>query len=173
MAGVQKYRGNAGGQSDGELIDIISFPSHLIIQWTCTVSFPTVNLTHSVRDVVDHQQRVLLYLLTWCLHSSNQNSSFSWIPFGCRERCRGVSMVGSLPSSCIVSPQWPPSGASLSFLNVHDQVLLWWCSSTICGQIACKYIYTETYIIHAILWCSESGDCNKDEYDKTKCLVVV
>jgi len=26
-------------------------------------------------------------------------------------------------------------------------------------------------MMHAILWCSESCDCNKDEYDKTKCLV--
>jgi hypothetical protein len=34
------------------------------------------------------------------------------------------------------------------------------------------YIYRETWIMHAILWCSESWDCNKDQYDKTKFLVV-
>ena len=32
-ASVWRYMGNGGGQSDGENIDIFSFPSHLIIQW--------------------------------------------------------------------------------------------------------------------------------------------
>jgi len=82
-------------------------------------------------------------------------------------------MVGSLPSSSICSPQQPPSGASLSSLNGRVQVLLRLCSTTICGQIDRMYIYTETYIIHAILSCSKSCDCNKEEYDKAKCLVVV
>jgi len=31
-------------------------------------------------------------------------------------------------------------------------------------------IYRETLIIHAILWCSESGDCNKDEYERRNAL---
>jgi len=32
------------------------------------------------------------------------------------------------------------------------------------------YIYRETEIIYAILWCSESCDCNKDESDKQNAL---
>jgi len=65
---------------------------------------------------------------------------------GSRKWCGGVLMVGSLPSSFIVSVQWPPSGVSLSSLNgcVQVQVLLQLCSTTICGQIDRMYIYTET-----------------------------
>jgi len=44
--------------------------------------------------------------------------SISSIPFGCRERWGGVLMLGSLPSSSFVSPQWPPSGASPSARNI-------------------------------------------------------
>jgi len=89
-----------------------------------TLSFPTFDLTHSVCDFVvplnclDAQRRVVSYPLTWFIHSSNQNHSFSWIPFGCRVRCGGVLMVGSLPSSSIVAPQRPPSGASLKVLSM-------------------------------------------------------
>jgi len=32
------------------------------------------------------------------------------------------------------------------------------------------YIYRETYIINAILWCCKSCDCNKDEYDRQNAL---
>jgi len=109
-----------------------------------TPSFPTFGLTCSVRDVVDpcncmdSQRWVVSCLLTWFLRS------FSWITFGCRERCGGVLMVGSLPSSSIVSLQWHPSGVSLSSLNGCVQVLLWLCSTTICGQIERMYIYAET-----------------------------
>jgi len=39
------------------------------------------------------------------LCSSSQNCSFSRIPFGCRERCGGVLMMGCLPSSSALSPQ--------------------------------------------------------------------
>jgi len=84
-----------------------------------TLSFPTFGLTHSVRDFVDPrngmdpQRRVVSYLLTRFLHSSSQHRSFSWIPFRFRETCGGVLMVGSLPSSSIVSPQRLPRGASL------------------------------------------------------------
>jgi len=48
-----------------------------------TLSFPTFSLTRSVRDFVDPrncvdpQRRVVLYLLTRFLRSSNQNRSFS------------------------------------------------------------------------------------------------
>jgi hypothetical protein len=37
-------------------------------------------------------------------------------------------MVGSLPSGSVVSPQWPPCGASLSPLNGRLKVLLELCS---------------------------------------------
>ena len=114
-----------------------------------TLSCPTFGLTRSVRDVVDScnwvdpQHRVVSYPLTWFVCSSKQNHLSSWIPFGCCERCSIVLMVGFLPSSSIVSPQRPPSGASLSFLNGRIPVLRL-CSTTICGQIDHMYIYTET-----------------------------
>jgi hypothetical protein len=65
-----------------------------------TLSFPTFRLTRSVRDFlgprnrVDPQRRVVSYLLTRFLRSSNQNRCFLSIPFGCRERCGGMLMVG-------------------------------------------------------------------------------
>ena len=49
------------------------------------------------------------------------------------------------------------------FCHGRVQVLLQLCSTTICGQIDRMYIYRKTYIMHAILWCCESCDCNKDE----------
>jgi len=98
--------------------------------------------------------------------------SFWWIPFECRERCGGVLMVGSPPSSSIISPERPPSDASLCPLNGCVQVLLWLCLSTICSQIDCMDIYRETGTMHAIIRCSESCDYNKDQYDKTKCVMV-
>jgi hypothetical protein len=66
-----------------------------------TLSFPTFGLTRSVRNFVDPQRQVVSYLLTRSLRSSNQNRSFSWILFGCRERCGRVLIVGSLASSSI------------------------------------------------------------------------
>jgi len=42
-----------------------------------TLSFPTFGLTRSVRDFMDAQHRVVSYLLTRFLRSSNQNRSFS------------------------------------------------------------------------------------------------
>jgi len=58
--------------------------------------------------------------------------------------CGGLLLVDSLPSSSIVSPQFPPSGASLSFLTWCVQLLLLLCSTIICGQIDHMYIYRET-----------------------------
>ena len=141
------------------LISISSYHSMTIH----TLSFPTLVLTHSVRDFMDPQSQVVWYVLTQYLCSSNQKRSFWWIPFGFHKRCGRVLMVGSLPSSSIVSAQRPPSGASLSSFNRRVQVLLWLCTSTICGQIDRMYIYRETYIMHGILWCSESCDYNKDK----------
>jgi len=48
--------------------------------------------------------------------------------------------VGSLPSSSIVSPQRPPTGASGSSPNGLVQVLLQLCFITISGQIDLMYI---------------------------------
>jgi len=60
-------------------------------------------------------------------------------------------MVGSLPSSSIVSPQRPASGVFLSSLNGPVQVLLRLCSTTICSEIDRMYIHRKTQIMHAIL----------------------
>jgi len=144
-----------------------------------SLSFPTFGLTCSVWDVVNsgncvnYQHPVVSYLLTWLLCTSNQNLCFSWIRYGCRERRGVVSMVGSLHSSSMISPQRPLRGASISSLRGRVQVLLRLCSATNSGQIDRMYIYTETYIMHAILRCRESCDCNKDEYDKSKCHEVM
>jgi hypothetical protein len=47
----------------------------------------------------------LSHPLTLFLRSSSQHCSVPQIPFGCHERCSGVLMMGSLPSSSAVSPQ--------------------------------------------------------------------
>jgi len=115
-----------------------------------TLSFRTFGLTCSFQNLavahncVDHQSRIVSYLLTLFIHSSRLNCTFSWIQLGCHNRCHGVVMVGSLFSSSIVSPERPLHGASLSSLTGHGQVLLWLCSITICGQIGHIYIYSET-----------------------------
>jgi hypothetical protein len=106
---------------------------------------------------------VIWYLLTWFLHVSTWNCNFSWIQFGCYEMCGKVLLVGSLPSSSIVSPQWPPSHKSGISLHGRDRVLLWLCSSTIRGPTDNMYVYRETGIMHGILWCCESSAYNKDK----------
>jgi len=100
-----RYRGNGGGQSDGEysadpgvhrhpLISISTYHSMKIP----TLSFPTFGLTCYVWDFVDPcncvdpQHRVVSYLLTRFLGSSNQNLNLSWISFGCS---MGVSRCSS------------------------------------------------------------------------------
>jgi len=135
-----------------------------------TVSFPTFGLTRSVwefvdsRICVDPQCRVVSYLLTQFLRCSNQKPSFSLFLFGCRERCDEVLMVGSLPSSskwCMSKfSQWACAGAPPIMLDYHLRT-----------DWPYVYIYRQTKIMHAILWCSESCDCNKDKYEKTKCLL--
>jgi len=84
-AGVRRYRGNEGGQSDGEYIfgrpRSRQTSSHSISSYHTmkihTLSFPTFGLTRSVRDFVDPriwvdpQRRVVSYLLTRFLRSSN------------------------------------------------------------------------------------------------------
>jgi len=93
-----------------------------------TRSFPTVGLTHSVRNFMhphnclDSQRWVVACLLTRFLGPAK--SSFPWIQFRCRERCGGALMVGSLASTSIVSPQRPPSAASPTSLNGSDKLLL-------------------------------------------------
>jgi len=119
------------------LISILSYDT-MKVQ---TLFFPTFGLTHSVRNFVDvrncvdPQCWVVSYLLNRFLRSSNQNRCLPWIQIGCHGRCGGELMLGSLPSSFIVSPQRPPSCASLNSLNGLVQVLLRLWSSTICRQI--------------------------------------
>jgi len=142
-----------------------------------TLTFPTFGLTCSCRDFLDLRNymdphgRVVSYIITIPL-SSSQNCSFSRILFGYCARCGGMLMVGSLPSISVVSPQWPPSGASLGSVNGCLQVLLRSCSTTICGQIDHMYIYWDTEIMHTILWGSESCYCNKDEYNRQNALCL-
>jgi len=153
---------------------------HLIIQWKYTLyvsqllfSLALCAISWIHANAWDPQRRVVSYLLTRFLRSSNLNSSFSWIPLGYPERCGWVLMVGYLPSSSIVSPQRPPNGASLNVLPMGVA----WCSSDYARVPSAARLtvcmYRDTEILHAILWCSKSCDSNKDEYDKTKCLVVM
>lgn len=58
-------------------------------------------------------------------------------------------MLDPQRSSFIVSSHWPPSGASLSALNEHVHVLVRVCSSTMCGRVEHRYIYTEPKKIYA------------------------
>jgi len=44
------------------------------------------------------------------------------------------------------------------------------CSTPICGQIDRMSRYRDTWIMYAILWCSESCDCNKDDYERRNAL---
>jgi len=138
-----------------------------------TLSIPTFGLSCCVRDLVGPQCWVLLYPLTRLLCSSKQNCLFWWIPFRCRERCGALLTVGSLPASSITSLRQPWSGASLSYLTGSVEGLLWLYSTTICSQVDCMTIYREFWVMDAKLWCSQSCDWNKDEYDNTKCLVVM
>ena len=89
---------------------------HLIIQRKYTLYLSQLLVpTHSCRVFIDPRNLcgssrlgTLSYPLTLFLRSSSQNRSFSRIPFGCRGRCGGVLMMGSLPSSSAVSPQMEP-----------------------------------------------------------------
>jgi len=98
-----------------------------------TLSFPTFGLTCSFWYVVDPPHCmdphgwVVSYLLTFFLRSLSYNHTPSWVPFGCCGRCGRLLMVGYLPSSSVVSPQWPACGASLGSLNERLQVLLRLC----------------------------------------------
>jgi hypothetical protein len=146
---------------------LISIPSYHPMK-IHNLSCPTLGFTCSVRHVdpricVDHQHRQVSYLLTRFHCSSKHNYLVSGNPFGCLERCGRVLLVGSLPSSSIVSPQRTPSGASVISLNGRVQVLLQLCSTTICSQIDRMNIYTETEIMYPKLHCSEFWDCNKNE----------
>jgi len=128
-----------------------------------TLSFTRFVLTCTVWHFADPQSWVVSHLLTQFLHSPIHNCICSWIPLECRERCDGVFMLGTMPSSYIVSPQQPPSSASLSSFIGYVQVLLRLYSTTICSPIECMYMYRETIKMHARSWCSVSCDCTKDK----------
>lgn len=74
---------------------------------------------------------------------------------------------------CLVAPLFHHDDLKVVYhygLNGHTQVLLRLCPSTICTMIDCMYIDRETSIMHAILCCSKSLDCNKDKYDTQNAL---
>jgi len=87
-----------------------------------TLSFSTLGLTRSFRDLVDPRNcidshgLVVSYLLTFFLDYSSKHRSFTQILFVYWVRCGGMLMVGPLPSCSVVSPQWPPSGADYARL---------------------------------------------------------
>jgi len=116
-----------------------------------TVSSPKCILTCSFQDFADLNGQMLSYHLSLFLHTVEQNRSFSQIAFWCRKRDGRVLLVVSLTSGSIISPQWPPSGTSLSPLKGHLQVLLRSCLTTTRGQIDFVYIPQVTWIIRAIL----------------------
>jgi len=98
---------------------LLSISSYHIIK-THTLCFPTFGLNRSAGDFVDTRncvdppRRVVSCLPTRFLGSLSQHRSFSWIRFGFRKTSGAELMVGSVPSSSIVSPQRLPKGASVS-----------------------------------------------------------
>jgi len=98
--------------------------SHIILSYNelHTPSCPSLDLACSVRDLVDPPGWVVSYHLTFSQCSSSQHCSVSQIPFGCREWCHGVLLMGSLPSSSANSPQMEPKYA-LWFGNLGTE---WW-----------------------------------------------
>jgi hypothetical protein len=143
------------------------------------LSVRTYGLTCSFQNIadapngVDPSYWVVPYLLPHFVHSLSHNCCCSWILLGCHDRCDGVLMVSSLSSRSIDSSQRPSRGVSWNYSPGCCQVLLQLCSITISGQIGHMYIYSEIKIMHAILWCTKPCYCSKDEYNKTKCLVVI
>jgi len=135
-----------------------------------TPSFETLAVTCSFRDYVDPHRHVVSYLPTFFLLFSSYNRSFSRILFGCCERCGGMLIVASLPSSSVISLQRSSRSWSLEPLNGILQVLPRLCLNTIRGEIDRMYIYRHTQIMHPILWYSKFCDCNKDKYDSQNAL---
>jgi len=81
--------------------------------------------------------------------------------------------VGGRHSAFLLHHFTPTASKWCISLRWRVEVLHQLCSSTICGQIECIYLCRETYILHAILWCSKSCDCDCDKYNKMKCLEVL
>jgi len=62
-------------------------------------------------------------------------------------------------------PKRPPSASRCS-LSWHLSMPLRLCSSTFYSQIDSVYIYMETWILYATLWCSEAWNYTSDKYDR-------
>jgi len=90
----------------------------------------------------------------------------------CCETCGASFMVSSVQLGFVISLHWPRSGASLGSPNRHLKVVVWLCSTTICGQIGCIYIQSDTVIMDAILEGREYCDCNKEENDKCNTICI-
>jgi len=149
MAGERRYRGNRGGQSDGEYIFgrpcgiYTSSHFYLILSYDENTQSTFIKfLSHSL-------------CLSFCGSSTPGN------------------IISSHPIPMLYEPERLFLRNSVWMLNWRIQMLLRLCSSTICSQIDYMYLYTETSILYAILWHCKSCDWNNDEYDKTKFLVVM
>jgi len=94
--------------------------------------------------------------LTLFLPSSSQNFSFSQIVSGCRGRYGGMLMMGSLPSSCVVSPQrtlvlvicrypekWLDAiGRDCTYISIGNMSISW-----VVTRSVWKLLYTSTRIL--------------------------
>jgi len=167
--------GKRGGMSNAEYIfGRPHVDRHLFYITSCDTTkthsllFRTFSITCPFGDLLDHcncmdpHRQEVSYLLTCFLQSMSWNSSPYTMGFKCCERCGEMLMVGSLHSRSLISPQRPPSGASLGPLNGRLRL----CLTTICGEIDHIYRYRDSKRIHGIWWGSTLCDCNNDEYDR-------
>jgi len=114
-----------------------------------TQSLPTFRRTQSLGDFMDQlnceisHSSVVTHLLTFFSCSSRQNHSFWWIPIGCCKRCRGDSMIGSLPASYVITLQIQP----ICGFWCRKEGRNWWDRppQTKMGKYGQKKLITNTY----------------------------
>jgi len=127
-------------------------------------------------NLLDHSLQV--YLQTRCIPASECIFKFTWSRCGERVEPAARQPIMNTPPHFAIYPKEfvRQSGSSSRSLGTEwDDVYLPWSLPTIyCLLLSPSplslyhrmYIYRETSIIHAILWHSESCDCNKDQYDR-------
>jgi len=88
---------------------------HLIVQWI-TYSISPICWSHllfprlcvDIPNCVHPHSQVVSYLLTLCLYTSSQNSSFTQIPFRKSQEVLRILTIGSVPSRSAISPGMEP-----------------------------------------------------------------